>query len=55
MGLWLRRHPINLKYPNTSALAPLLALAMALVLERGAECSSPRCKWDKHSTSIPLL
>lgn len=54
MGLWLRRH-LDLKYPDTSALAPLLALAMALILEQGAECSSRQYRWDAHSTSVPLL
>lgn len=54
-GSVVERAPVKLRYPNTSALAPLPALAVALVLERGAECSSPQHKWDTHSTSIPLL
>lgn len=54
-GSVVERAPVKLRYPNISALAPLPALAVALVLERGAECSSPQHKWDTHSTSIPLL
>lgn len=54
-GFVVERAPVKLRYTNTSALALLSALPVALVLERGAECSSPLHKWDTHSTSIPLL